>query len=184
MLFFLAAPGVVAGLVPWWLTGYRLNASAPWLLGLRFGAGGLLLLAGLAVLVRAFGRFVLEGRGTPAPIAPTEVLVVGGDYRYVRNPMYVAVIACILGQAVILGSLALLGYAVAVWLAMAAFVHWYEEPVLGATVRVCLRELPQRRAGLDPSCSPVAPGGVAGDLAPNRRWPIRARAGTIYSQVL
>ena len=47
--------------------------------------------------------------------------------------MYVAVIACILGQAVILGSLALLGYAVAVWLAMATFVHWYEEPVLRAT---------------------------------------------------
>jgi protein-S-isoprenylcysteine O-methyltransferase Ste14 len=132
MLFFLAAPGVVAGLVPWWLTGYRLNPSPPWLLGLRFGAGGLLLLAGLAVLIRAFGRFVLEGRGTPAPIAPTEVLVVGGDYRYVRNPMYVAVVACILGQAVILGSLALLEYAVAVWLAMAAFVHWYEEPVLRA----------------------------------------------------
>ena len=130
VLFFLAAPGIVAGLVPWWLTGYQLNPSPRWLLGLRFGAGGLLLLAGLAVLIRAFGRFVLEGRGTPAPIAPTEVLVVGGDYRYVRNPMYVAVVACILGQAVILGSLALLGYAAAVWLAMAAFVHWYEEPVL------------------------------------------------------
>ena len=132
VLFFLAAPGVVAGLVPWWLTGYRLNPSPAWLTGLRFGVGGLLLLAGLAVLIRAFGRFVMEGRGTPAPVAAPDVLVVGGDYRYVRNPMYVAVIACILGQAVILGSLALLGYALVVWLAMAAFVRWYEEPVLQA----------------------------------------------------
>lgn len=132
VLFFLAAPGVVAGLVPWLLTGYRPNPSPPWLLGLRFGAGGLLLLAGLTVLIRAFARFVMEGRGTPAPVAPTDVLVVGGDYRYVRNPMYVAVVTCVLGQAVILGSLALLGYAVVIWLAMAAFVHWYEEPVLQA----------------------------------------------------
>jgi protein-S-isoprenylcysteine O-methyltransferase Ste14 len=75
-------------------------------------------------------RFVREGRGTPAPVAPPEVLVVGGDYRYVRNPMYVAVVACVLGQALVLGSLALLGYAVVVWLGMAAFVRWYEEPTL------------------------------------------------------
>jgi protein-S-isoprenylcysteine O-methyltransferase Ste14 len=131
-VFFVVAPGVVAGLLPWWLTGYRMAPGRGWLVGLRVGVGGLLLGAGLAVLVRAFVRFVNEGRGTPAPVAPPEVLVVGGEYRYVRNPMYVAVVACILGQAVLLGSLALLGYAVLVWLAMAAFVRWYEEPTLGA----------------------------------------------------
>jgi protein-S-isoprenylcysteine O-methyltransferase Ste14 len=124
------APGVVAGLLPWWLTGYQMAPAAAWLVGLRVCIGGLLLSAGLVVLVRAFVRFVREGRGTPAPVAPTEVLVVGGDYRYVRNPMYVAVVACLVGQAVILGSLALLGYAVVIWLAMAAFVRWYEEPTL------------------------------------------------------
>jgi protein-S-isoprenylcysteine O-methyltransferase Ste14 len=82
------------------------------------------------VLIRAFVRFVTEGRGTPAPVAPTERLVIGGEYRYVRNPMYVAVIAAILGQAMIFGSLPLLVYAAIVWAIMAAFVHWYEEPVL------------------------------------------------------
>jgi protein-S-isoprenylcysteine O-methyltransferase Ste14 len=131
-VFFVVAPGVVAGLVPWWLTGYRMAPAAGWLVGLRVGVGGLLLVAGLVVLVRAFVRFVSEGRGTPAPVAPPELLVVGGEYRYVRNPMYVAVVACILGQAVLLWSLALLGYAVLVWLAMAAFVRWYEEPALQA----------------------------------------------------
>jgi protein-S-isoprenylcysteine O-methyltransferase Ste14 len=130
VLFFLAAPGVVAGLMPWWLTGYRLDPSPAWLLGVRFAVGGLLLLAGLTLLIRAFVRFVREGRGTPAPVAPPEVLVVGGDYRYVRNPMYVAVVSCLLGQTLILGSLTLLGYTVVVWLAMAAFVRWYEEPAL------------------------------------------------------
>jgi protein-S-isoprenylcysteine O-methyltransferase Ste14 len=129
-VFFVLAPGVVAGLIPWWLSGYRMGSGSGWLVAMRISAGGLLLGAGLVVLVRAFVRFVREGWGTPAPVAPPEVLVVGGDYRYVRNPMYVAVVACVLGQALILGSLALLGYAVVVWLGMAAFVRWYEEPTL------------------------------------------------------
>ena len=63
-------------------------------------------------------------------MAPPETLVVGGDYRYVRNPMYVAVVTCLIGQAVIFGSLKLDVYTVLIWLAMAAFVRWYEEPAL------------------------------------------------------
>jgi protein-S-isoprenylcysteine O-methyltransferase Ste14 len=93
-------------------------------------AGILLLAAGVTVLTHAFVRFVREGRGTPAPVAPTERLVVGGLYRYVRNPMYIAVIAIIVGQALVFGHPLLLAYATAVWAAMAAFVHWYEEPIL------------------------------------------------------
>jgi protein-S-isoprenylcysteine O-methyltransferase Ste14 len=93
-------------------------------------AGGVLLVAGVVVLVRAFARFAIEGRGTPAPIARTEQLVIGGDYRFVRNPMYLAVVTSVLGQAMIFGSLGLLLYAAAVWAMTAAFVRWYEEPVL------------------------------------------------------
>ena len=89
-----------------------------------------LLVAGVVVLVGAFVRFVTEGVGTPAPVAPTQRLVVGGLYRYVRNPMYLAVVATIVGQALALGQPALLGYAVAVGAAMVAFVHGYEEPAL------------------------------------------------------
>jgi protein-S-isoprenylcysteine O-methyltransferase Ste14 len=72
----------------------------------------------------------MEGRGTPAPIAPPERLVVGGEYRFVRNPMYVALIMAVLGQAMIFGSLGLLVYALGMWAITAAFVRWYEEPVL------------------------------------------------------
>ena len=125
-LFFLLAPGATAGLVPWWLTGWEVNEYwAP-----ARVAGALLLGAGAIVLVSAFGRFVVEGLGTPAPVAPTEQLVVGGLYRYVRNPMYVAVAATIVGQALLLGQPLLLAYA-AVFLAVtAAFVRLYEEPTL------------------------------------------------------
>lgn len=128
--FFLAAPCVVAGLVPWLLSRWRLGGS-PWWLPARV-IGTALVLAGLVVLVRAFARFVLEGRGTPAPVAPTETLVVGGEYRYVRNPMYVAVEALIVGQALLFVSVSVLVYAVLSWAVMAAFVRYYEEPTLTA----------------------------------------------------
>ncbi len=92
--------------------------------------GVILILAGLIVLIQAFVRFVVEGLGTPAPIAPPECLVVGGVYRHVRNPMYVAVLETLVGQALLLGQLGLLPYATAFWLIAAAFVRWYEEPTL------------------------------------------------------
>jgi protein-S-isoprenylcysteine O-methyltransferase Ste14 len=88
------------------------------------------LVVSVAVLVQAFARFVLEGRGTPAPVAPTERLVVGGLYRYVRNPMYVAVVGAIVGQALLLGRGVLLVYAAIVWAVVASFVLLYEEPTL------------------------------------------------------
>src|SRR3954451_13167917 len=124
--FLVLAPGVMAGLVPWLLTGW--HATDP-PVPLQI-AGWLLIAAGLAALIHSFARFVIEGRGTPAPVAPTERLVVGGLYRYVRNPMYVAVAALIVGQALVLGRPGLLLYAVVFWLMTSAFARFYEEPVL------------------------------------------------------
>ncbi|MFI6829037.1 methyltransferase family protein [Kribbella sp. NPDC050241] len=119
--FFFAAPCVVGGLIPWAVSGW----AAP-----RFWPGFVVVAAGAFVVLRAFVRFVLEGRGTPAPVAPTEELVVGGDYRFVRNPMYVGVVTAILGQALLFLDLRVLTYGVLAWAVMAAFVRWYEEPVL------------------------------------------------------
>ena len=90
-LFFAAAPGVVAGVVPWWLTRWQVRGPLAHWAPVRV-AGLIMLILGAIVLVQAFARFVAEGRGTPAPVAPTERLVVGGLYRYVRNPMYLAVV--------------------------------------------------------------------------------------------
>ena len=145
MVFLLLAPGIVAGLIPWWLTGWEPKGPMPY--WIPFWVVGLLLVAiGLVVLLHAFARFVVEGLGTPAPVAPTERLVVGGLYRYVRNPMYLAVGAIILGQALALGQAVLVPYAAAFGAAVAAFVHWYEEPTLSRTFgeqyeRYC-REVP------------------------------------------
>ncbi len=128
MLFFVLAPGVVAVVGPWLLTGWDAAAMPPALRVL----GWLVTVAGAAVLVHAFARFVAEGRGTPAPVAPTEALVVGGAYRWVRNPMYLAVGAVIAGQALFLGRPVLLAYFAAFGVAVAAFVRFYEEPTLRA----------------------------------------------------
>ena len=119
--FFFAAPCVVAGLIPWSITHWRNPQVWPALA---------LVALGTFIVLRAFTRFVQEGRGTPAPIAPTEQLVIGGDYRYVRNPMYVGVVATILGQSLLFLNLPLLIYAAVAWTAMASFVHFYEEPAL------------------------------------------------------
>jgi len=129
VIFFGMAPGVVAGWVPYLLSRWRLE---PPFLGFRAGRfiGAALALTGLAILVDSFARFALEGRGTPAPMAPTETLVVSGLYRYVRNPMYVAVLIVIAGQALLLGSVTLLGYAAIVWVGFHLFVLGYEEPTL------------------------------------------------------
>ena len=129
-LFFALAPGVVAGLVPWLLTGWD-TADPAWPWPVR--VIGAVLLAGCAVvLVQAFVRFVREGRGTPAPVGPTERLVVGGLYRHVRNPMYVSVVGAIVGQALLLGRPVLLVYAALAGAGMALFVRGYEEPLLAA----------------------------------------------------
>src|ERR671912_331479 len=128
-VFFVVAPGTVVGLIPWLLTGWQVREAVPYWAPMRV-LGAVLLVAGLNVLVQAFVRFTVEGLGTPAPIAAPERLVVGGLYRYVRNPMYVAILAALVGQALLLGQLGLLLYAAVLWLISAVFVRWHEEPTL------------------------------------------------------
>jgi protein-S-isoprenylcysteine O-methyltransferase Ste14 len=131
-LFFALAPGTVAGLVPWWISRWRFESPAIWWLPLRV-AGCLVVAAGTLILLDSFARFAMKGLGTPAPIFPTRHLVVSGLYRYVRNPMYLAVVAVIFGQGLILVNARLLEYGALVWLGFHLFVVAYEEPTLRAT---------------------------------------------------
>jgi protein-S-isoprenylcysteine O-methyltransferase Ste14 len=124
LAFFFIAPGAVAGLIPWWITRWRLGDDA------NPVAGGILIALSLAMLIECFVRFALRGLGTPAPIAPTQHLVITGLYRFVRNPMYLAVLGLIFGQMLLFGSAALLAYGIAIWIAFYVFVVSYEEPTL------------------------------------------------------
>ena len=127
--FLVLAPGVVAGLAPALITDWEVDHRLP---GVLRGLGVLLGAGGVAFLLHAFGRFALEGLGTPAPVAPTRRLVVGGVYRFVRNPMYLAVLSAVAGQTLFFGSVALAVYGGVLTLAFVAFVRLYEEPTLSA----------------------------------------------------
>lgn len=127
-VFFVVAPLMVGGLIPWSI-GRATGDGGP--LGARV-LGVVLGAAGAAVVVHSFARFV-AARGTPAPVAPTETLVVDGLYRFVRNPMYVGVVAGSLGSALWWGSWSAAGYAAFVWAFTASFVKLYEEPTLAET---------------------------------------------------
>ena len=167
--FLLLAPGVLAGLVPWWLTGWESTAPPPALQVL----GAALIVAAAAALVGAFARFVVEGIGTPAPVAPTERLVVGGLYRHVRNPMYVAVTAIIVGQAALLGRPGLLLYAAAFLAVTYAFVRGHEEPALarryGASYAAYRRAVPGWWPRLRPWDGASASPARAGSTTPPAR---------------
>lgn len=128
LVFLFLAPGVVAGFIPWLISGWRRYDwdAATWLVvPIAWIAIG----AGVVFLVQAFALFAVH-RGTPAPVAPTQTLVVTGVYRFVRNPMYLSVLTIILGQALLLGSWWLVVYAGIVLTAVLSFVKGYEEPTL------------------------------------------------------
>ena len=142
LVFLVLAPGTVAGVVPWLLTDWKGRDVPLTVQVIGIACAG----AGAAALLWSFARFALEGRGTPAPVAPTRELVVGGLYRYVRNPMYLAVAAAILGQALLLGRPVLLAWLAIFLVAVVSFVRGYEEPTLrrtfGAEYEAYRRDVP------------------------------------------
>jgi len=130
--FLVLAPGFFVVLLPYWISRWRIQPPLLNFMPFRI-LGVLLMAAGLPVLLESFARFALQGLGTPAPIFPTQHLIIKGFYRYVRNPMYVAVVSMVFGQGLFFGSVSLLVYGFGAWLVTFLFVVTYEEPVLHRT---------------------------------------------------
>ena len=131
-IFLVIAPGIIAGYIPWRICRWHIDAPLACIFPFRV-LGGLLIAAAFPVLLDSFARFAFQGLGTPAPIFPTRHLVVNGLYRYVRNPMYMAVVSLILGQGLVFGDVRILEYGIAIWAAFHLFVLIYEEPTLRRT---------------------------------------------------
>jgi len=126
ILFTILVPGTVTVLIPSLLVdGLPRPEPGPimWL-------GVAIFLVGAAIYFRCAWEFAVRGLGTPAPIAPTKFLVTTALHRYVRNPMYIGVFTVLLGEAVTLRSVALLGYAAFFCVPVQLFVVFYEEPTL------------------------------------------------------
>ncbi len=146
MLFVLLVPGTALVLVPYLLTGWRLEPALLGWSGTRWLGVALLALA-LPIFLHFNLRFVVEGHGTPAPVAPPQRLVVGGPFRWVRNPGYAAGITLLVGQALLFASPALLLYAAGIALGFHLFVVFHEEPALrrefGAEYEAYCRAVPR-----------------------------------------
>lgn len=128
LLWVILLPGLLAGYIPWRYFGVGsvvLDPTNP-----LHWAGLLGIVAGVVLLGACVWEFARTGRGTLSPLDPPRVLVVRGLYRYVRNPMYLSVTLIILGEVLLTGSRALLGYWVVWFLAVNAFVIGFEEQTL------------------------------------------------------
>lgn len=142
-LFLILAPGMIAGYIPLGLLlwGSRIETGV-----LAFLAFPLWLIGGI-ILLWSFWNFLKQGRGTPAPMDPPKELVVVGFYRYVRNPMYVGILAMLIGHFLWFGYWNLFMYAVIVFFAFNTFVTYYEEPTLrgkfGASYEEYCRGVPR-----------------------------------------
>jgi protein-S-isoprenylcysteine O-methyltransferase Ste14 len=92
--------------------------------------GAVLIALGLALVVWTVKLFAQVGRGTLAPWDPTSRLVVRGPYRHVRNPMISGVLAILLGEAAVFGSVPLLLWFAAAFAVNAVYMPLVEEPGL------------------------------------------------------
>ena len=129
VFFTILQPGTVAVLIPYWLISSRSDSVLMRHQPLRY-LGLPLIVIGAATLLWCIWDFFASGRGTISPIDPPKHLVVRGLYRYVRNPMYVAVVTMLLGEAIFFMSQAVLIEAAIFFLLANLFVMLYEEPTL------------------------------------------------------
>jgi protein-S-isoprenylcysteine O-methyltransferase Ste14 len=145
VMFLLAGPGLEAGVGPWVIVAVAGSDIDGWPVALRV-LGGLLMLAGVAVLLDVFVRFVRDGAGTPSPAAPTARLIAGGAFGHVRNPMYVATTTIIVGEGLAFAQPVLLVGAAAYAAAMGTLAATIEEPRLarrfGASYDAYRRSVP------------------------------------------
>lgn len=128
LIFSILVPGSVAGVIPWLLL--QGSGAAVLLLPSIWMVGFLPMLLGVGLYLWCAGAFTFIGKGTPAPIDAPKVLVIQGPYQWVRNPMYIAVLAVVIGEAILFRSLLLVEYALLVWLVVHLFVVFVEEPSL------------------------------------------------------
>jgi protein-S-isoprenylcysteine O-methyltransferase Ste14 len=141
-------------LIPAWFarsSGGSLKAQQP--------LGAVLMALGGAIMIRCVFDFAWTGRGTPAPFDPPRHLVITGLYRWVRNPMYIGMGTCLVGEAILfplirVRMLILVGI---LWVFATGFVLVYEEPHLRRTFGAEFEEYRRSVRRWLPRASPYDP---------------------------
>jgi protein-S-isoprenylcysteine O-methyltransferase Ste14 len=122
-MFFVAIPWALL----WWSGRALVFRSDLWT-----ATGLAVVVAANAVVVALVADFVRNGRGTQVPIDPPRVMIVGGAYRWTRNPMYLAYVIIIFGEALAARWWGIALYALVFWGVFHAYVVLREEPLLRA----------------------------------------------------
>ena len=125
LLFTVVVPGLGGAWVPWWILTRHGRTATP----AGWEAAGVIA-AGTALYVWCVWNFAAVGRGTPGPWDAPSRVVAAGPYRWVRNPIYIAALLIVLGEAWLFMSLPLLAYAGVMAVIFHLFVTGYEERTL------------------------------------------------------
>lgn len=131
LFFTILQPGIVAGLVPYWIARNDLDEllrQRP--IAIHQYAGILAFAIGFVIMITCILSFAIQGRGTLSPLDPTRKLVTAGLYRFSRNPMYVGVMLILMGEALAARSADLGTYAIVVFVCFNLFILLHEEPRL------------------------------------------------------
>ena len=125
-VFAILYPGIVAGVIPFWIIGGELNElEKP-----HQFVGVFLFIAGFIIMTWCIVNFAVKGQGTLSPLAPTKKLVVSGLYKFSRNPMYIGVMFLLIGETLFFTSLSLGLYSFIVFVGFNIFIVVKEEPRL------------------------------------------------------
>jgi protein-S-isoprenylcysteine O-methyltransferase Ste14 len=124
-LFTLVAPVSGAVLLPRWVLKRFDNAAA----ATEWPAVAVIAV-GVTLYLWCLWVFAAVGRGTPGPWDAPRHMVAVGPYRWVRNPIYLAALLVVLGEAWLFLSPPLVAYAGAMAISCHLFVVGYEEPTL------------------------------------------------------
>ncbi len=125
LLFTFVVPGLGGVYAPWWILTHDGTTSHP----LVWPALAVIAV-GTALYFWCLWEFAAVGRGTPGPWDAPRRVVADGPYRWVRNPIYIAALLVVVGEAWLFLSLPLLLYAGALAVSVHLFVIGYEEPTL------------------------------------------------------
>ncbi len=142
LVFTVVVPGLGGVWVPWQILTRHGHTATPaaWEAVPMIGAG-------TALYAWCLWNFAAVGHGTPGLWDAPRRVVATGPYRWVRNPIYLAALLIVGGEAWLFTSLALLAYAGALAVFFHLFVIGYEEPRLlrrfGATYLEYRRIVPR-----------------------------------------
>ena len=122
VVFTIVVPGLGGVWVPWRILTRDGHAATP----VAWEAAGVIA-AGAALYVWCVWNFATVGDGTPGLWDAPSRVVAAGPYRWVRNPIYLAALLIVGGEAWLFMSLPLLAYAGAMAVFFHLFVTGYEE---------------------------------------------------------